>query len=56
MTFYKNHKEKLELLKSGKLDLVENVKYFLKNIETQKDLNAFNFVFSDEVIESANTD
>lgn len=53
MTFYKNHKEKLELLKSGKLSLVENVKHFLKNIEEQKDLNAFNFVFSDEAIESA---
>ncbi len=53
MTFYKNHKEKLELIKSGKLSLVENVKNFLKNIEDQKDLNAFNFVFSDEAIESA---
>jgi len=53
MTFYKNHKEKLELIKSGKLDLVENVKHFLKNIEDQKDLNAFNFVFSDEEIKSA---
>ncbi len=53
MTFYKNHKEKLELLKSGKLSLVENVKHFLKNIEDQKDLNAFNFVFYDEAIESA---
>ena len=53
MTFYKNHKEKLELIKSGKLDLVENVKNFLKNIEDQKDLNAFNFVFSDEALVSA---
>ncbi len=53
MTFYKNHKEKLELIKSGKLSLVENVKHFLKNIEDQKVLNAFNFVFSDEAIESA---
>lgn len=53
MTFCKNHKEKLELLKSGKLSLIENVKHFLKNIEDQKDLNAFNFVFNDEAIESA---
>jgi len=53
MTFYKNHKEKLELIKIGKLSLTENVKHFLKNIEDQKDLNAFNFVFSDEAIESA---
>ena len=55
MTFYKNHKEKLELIKSDKLDLVENVKHFLKNIEDQKDLNSFNFVFNAESIESAKT-
>ena len=35
------------------MSLVENVKNFLKNIEDQKDLNAFNFVFSDEALESA---
>jgi len=53
MTFYKNHKEKLELIKAGKLSLTDNVKHFLKNIDDQKDLNAFNFVFSDEAIEKA---
>jgi aspartyl-tRNA(Asn)/glutamyl-tRNA(Gln) amidotransferase subunit A len=53
MIFYKNHKEKLELIKSNKLNLVENVKHFLKNIEGHKELNAFNFVFADETIESA---
>lgn len=53
MTFYKNHKEKLGLIKSGRLSLVENVKHFLKSIEEQKELNAFNFVFNDEAIESA---
>lgn len=53
MSLYKNHKEKLELLKSSKLNLVENVNHFLNNIEEQKDLNAFNFVFADEAIESA---
>ena len=53
MNYYKNHKEKLELVKSGKLSLVENVKHFLKSIEEQKDLNAFNFVFADEAIKSA---
>ncbi len=53
MAFYKNHKEKLELIKTGKLSLVDNVKHFLKNIETQKDLNAFNFVFENEALESA---
>ena len=53
MNYYKNHKEKLALIKSGKLSFVENVKHFLKSIEEQKDLNAFNFVFADEAIESA---
>jgi len=53
MTFYKNHKEKFELTRTDKLSLVDNVKHFLKNIEDQKDLNAFNFVFADEAIESA---
>lgn len=53
MTFYKNHKEKLELIKSGKLSLADNVKHFLENIEDQKDLNAFNFVFNNEAIEKA---
>ena len=53
MTFYKNHKEKLDLIKTGKLSLVENVKSFLKNIDEQKDLNAFNFIFNDEAIEAA---
>ncbi len=55
MTYYKNHKEKSELIKSGKLSLLENVQHFLKNIENQKDLNAFNFVFNNEAIESAKT-
>ncbi len=53
MTFYKNHKEKLELIRSGKLSLADNVEHFLNNINDQKDLNAFNFVFYDEAIESA---
>ena len=52
MTFYKNHKEKLGLIRSGKLKLVENVQHFLKEIEKQKELNAFNFVFVDEAIQS----
>lgn len=53
MIFYKNHKEKFGLIISGKLSLIENVKHFLKNIEEQKDLNVFNYVFSDETIQSA---
>ncbi|MEW6195101.1 MAG: Asp-tRNA(Asn)/Glu-tRNA(Gln) amidotransferase subunit GatA [Bacteroidota bacterium] len=54
---YKNHAEKIKLLKSGKLSLHENVKYFLSRINEYKHLNAFNFVFDDclnqtEIIES----
>jgi aspartyl-tRNA(Asn)/glutamyl-tRNA(Gln) amidotransferase subunit A len=53
MIYYKNHLEKIELIKSNKLSLTENVNHFLANIENQKDLNAFNFVFVDEAMESA---
>lgn len=47
MITYKNFTEKIQLLKSGKLSLIENVQYFLTEIENSKDLNAFNFVFQD---------
>ncbi|MBK7979881.1 MAG: Asp-tRNA(Asn)/Glu-tRNA(Gln) amidotransferase subunit GatA [Ignavibacteriae bacterium] len=47
MSIYKNHSEKLELIKSGKLSLLENVEFFLNQIEQNKDLNAFNFIFED---------
>ncbi len=50
---YNNHAEKLELIKSGKLSLADNVKYFLDKIESQKDINAYNFVFND-ALDSAN--
>jgi aspartyl-tRNA(Asn)/glutamyl-tRNA(Gln) amidotransferase subunit A len=46
---YKTHSEKLELIKSGKLSLRENVNSFLKLIEERKHLNAFNFVFDDSL-------
>ncbi len=46
---YYNHIEKLEKIKSGQLSLVENVKTFLQNINNQKDINAFNFVFNESV-------
>ena len=49
MAVYKNYSKKLELLQSGELSLVENVKNFLSEIEKQKDINAFNFVFDDAV-------
>ena len=48
---YKNHNEKLRLIRAGKLSLEENVKAFLSNIESRKNLNAFNFVFDDCVNE-----
>ncbi len=46
---YKNHSEKIELIRSGKLSLKENISFFLSRIETEKKLNAFNFVFRDAV-------
>ncbi len=49
MTEYNNHSEKIELIKSGKLSLVANVNDFLSKIETKKNINAFNFIFSDSV-------
>jgi aspartyl-tRNA(Asn)/glutamyl-tRNA(Gln) amidotransferase subunit A len=50
---YKNYKEKLEKIRKGELSLKENVAYFLNEIEINKHLNAFNFVFPDEAIEQA---
>ena len=50
---YTNHSEKLEKIKTGELSLNENVNSFLKRIEEQKDLNAFNFVFGKEALKEA---
>ena len=52
---YKNYSEKIELLKNGKLSLTENVDYFLKKINENKHLNAFNFVFEDHARQQAVT-
>ncbi|MFH0735405.1 MAG: Asp-tRNA(Asn)/Glu-tRNA(Gln) amidotransferase subunit GatA [bacterium] len=41
---YNNYSEKFELLKNKKLSLLENVQYFLNQIEVNFNLNAFNFV------------
>lgn len=49
MLSYKNHSEKIGLIKEGKLSLKENVSFFLNRIAEQKHLNAFNFVFSDSL-------
>ena len=46
---YKNHAEKLALIRDGKLSLKENVSAFLQRIEQNKNLNAFNFVFEDSL-------
>lgn len=53
MVLYRDHDEKLDLLKAGKLSLLENVKEFLKRIDANKDINAFNFVFEKDALESA---
>jgi aspartyl-tRNA(Asn)/glutamyl-tRNA(Gln) amidotransferase subunit A len=50
---YKNYKEKLEKIKIGALSLKENVTYFLSEIEKNKHLNAFNFIFPDDALEQA---
>lgn len=47
MSPYKNHFQKLELLRTNKLSLKENVQGFLSRISQNKELNAFNFVFED---------
>ena len=44
---YKNHSDKLSQIRNNQLSLVENVSSFLRRIEEQKDINAFNFVFED---------
>ncbi len=54
MITYKNHSEKLRLLKEGKLSLVENVQHFLSQIEERKNLNAFTFLFAEEALQKAN--
>jgi aspartyl-tRNA(Asn)/glutamyl-tRNA(Gln) amidotransferase subunit A len=44
---YKHHLEKIEHIRSGKLSLTDNVSFFLRRIEENKHLNAYNFVFDD---------
>jgi len=51
---YKTYSEKIEQLKSEKLSLSRNIKFFLEQIEANKKLNAFNFVFED-CLESVQT-
>lgn len=49
MISYKNHSEKIAQIKEGKFSLKENVAFFINEIQKQKHLNAFNFVFEDAV-------
>lgn len=53
MISYKNHSEKLRLLKEGTLSLVDNVQEFLSRIEERKNLNAFNSLFAEEALQRA---
>ena len=53
MPGYKNYSEKLHRIRSGELSLRDNVQFFLNNIEKNKHLNAFNFVFADEALKDA---
>jgi aspartyl-tRNA(Asn)/glutamyl-tRNA(Gln) amidotransferase subunit A len=53
MTTYSGYSDKIKKIKSGELSLLDNVNYFLKKIEENKHLNAYNFVFADEARERA---
>jgi aspartyl-tRNA(Asn)/glutamyl-tRNA(Gln) amidotransferase subunit A len=50
---YRNYTEKLQKLVSGEISLEDNVKHFLSEIEKKKELNAYNFVFSESAVEQA---
>lgn len=50
---YSNISEKINLIRNGKLSLVDNVKTFIERIEKKKNLNAFNFVFEEEALDQA---
>ena len=53
MYSYSNFEEKLKLLKNKAISLEENIKWFFTQIEKKKNLNAFNFVFEDSIIDVA---
>jgi aspartyl-tRNA(Asn)/glutamyl-tRNA(Gln) amidotransferase subunit A len=50
---YKNNFEKIEKIRSGELSLVDNVKEFIKRINENKNINAFNFLFEEEALQQA---
>jgi aspartyl-tRNA(Asn)/glutamyl-tRNA(Gln) amidotransferase subunit A len=45
--------EKIQKIRSGEISLKENVLSFLNNIDEQKDLNAFNFLFKEDALKQA---
>ncbi|HSL90644.1 MAG TPA: Asp-tRNA(Asn)/Glu-tRNA(Gln) amidotransferase subunit GatA [Ignavibacteriaceae bacterium] len=53
MKDYKDHSDKLYKLKSGQLNLTQNLEKFLAEISKNKHLNAFNFVFEKEAKKQA---
>jgi aspartyl-tRNA(Asn)/glutamyl-tRNA(Gln) amidotransferase subunit A len=50
---YHSHNEKISQIKNGSLDLVENVKNFLSQIENKKHLNCYLDIFAEEAIKNA---
>ncbi|MEJ2614362.1 MAG: amidase, partial [Ignavibacteriaceae bacterium] len=50
MTPYYNFSDKIKKIKQGEISLVENVNFFLEQIEKHKHLYAFNFVFNEELL------
>ncbi len=54
MISYKNHFEKISLIKKGSLSLEENVSFYIDQIKKNAHLNAFNFVFEDCVSQAGN--
>lgn len=53
MPGYINFSEKLQKIKSGELSLQDNLQFFLNNIEKNKHLNAYNFVFAEEALKKS---
>ncbi|MDR3667114.1 MAG: Asp-tRNA(Asn)/Glu-tRNA(Gln) amidotransferase subunit GatA [Ignavibacteriaceae bacterium] len=53
MLQYHSISEKKIKIRSGEINLKENVTAFLNKINDQKDLNAFNFVFEDDSLKQA---
>lgn len=55
MISYSNNFDKIEKVRRGELSLRSNLEYFLKKIEKKKNLNAFNFIFNEDVLSIADS-